>query len=69
MKKTLSIEGMSCGSCVKHTSEALEKIDGVSSVSVDLETKTAVIESDAAITDDVLKSVVSGAGYTVVAIS
>ena len=69
MKKTLSIEGMSCGHCVQHTSEALEKIDGVNSVSVDLTDKTAVVESDIEITDDVLKNVVSGAGYSVVSIS
>ena len=69
MKKTLSIEGMSCGNCVGHTSDALKKIEGVSLVNVDLAAKTAIVESETEIADDVLKNVVSGAGYTVVSIS
>ena len=69
MKKTLSIEGMSCGNCVSHTSNALEKIKGVSLVNVDLTAKTAIVESETEIADEVLKIAVSAAGYTVVSIS
>lgn len=69
MKKTLSIEGMTCGNCVHHTTEALQKVNGVASVNVDLAEKSAVVESEGEISDDVLKNAVTGAGYTVVSIS
>lgn len=69
MKKTLSIDGMTCGHCVAHTVEVLEKVDGVSSVSVDFVSKTAIVESETEIADEVLKNTVTGAGYTVVSIS
>jgi copper chaperone CopZ len=60
---------MSCGNCVKHTTEALEKVDGVTSVNVDLDTHSAVVESGDEIRNEVLESAVNGAGYTVVSIS
>ncbi|MEE8484147.1 MAG: heavy metal-associated domain-containing protein [Nitrospinota bacterium] len=69
MKKTLSIEGMTCGGCVRHTTEALEGVDGVTSVAVDLASKSAVVESDADMSDDVLKEAVKEAGYTVTSVS
>ncbi len=69
MKKTLHIEGMTCGNCVKHTTEALEKLDGVTSVNVDLAAKSAVVEADKDITDDVFKEAVSEAGYTVTSVN
>ena len=31
----LSVEGMSCGSCVKHVTEALNTVEGVTTVDVD----------------------------------
>ena len=34
----LAIEGMTCASCVAHVERALAKVDGVSSVSVNLAT-------------------------------
>ncbi len=69
MKKKLSIEGMTCGHCVMNTTEALKKLDSVTTVNVDLAGKSAVVESNSEIPDDVLKNAVTGAGYTVVSIS
>lgn len=66
MKKTLSIEGMMCQNCVKHVTRALEAIPGVVSVQVSLENKTALVECAASVTDEMLKSAVSDAGYEVV---
>ena len=67
MKKRLSIEGMSCGNCVKHVTSALSGIQGVTSVKVDLATKSAVVEgSDLA--DAPLTAAVADVGYEVVAI-
>ena len=68
MKKQLSIEGMSCGHCVKHVTSALEGIKGVTSVHVDLTAKNAVVEGDA-LDDAEMKAAVADAGYTVVAVS
>ena len=33
----LSVQGMTCGSCVNHVTKALEVLDGVQSVHVDLQ--------------------------------
>lgn len=33
----LQVQGMSCGSCVKHVTEALRPLEGVSDVTVDLQ--------------------------------
>lgn len=33
----LQVEGMSCGSCVKHVTHALQPLPGVSGVEVDLQ--------------------------------
>lgn len=40
MKKTIYVEGMSCGHCVKRVENALKSIDGVVSVEVSLEGKS-----------------------------
>jgi len=69
MKKVLSIEGMTCGNCKKHVTEALLDVTGVKSATVDLAKKNAVVESDAPVADEALKNAVSEAGYAVTAIS
>lgn len=69
MKKVLSIEGMTCNNCKKHVTEALLEVAGVKSATVDLAKKNAVVESDAPVSDNALKSAVSAAGYTVTGIS
>ncbi len=33
----LQVQGMSCGSCVKHVTEALRPLEGVSDIAVDLQ--------------------------------
>jgi copper chaperone len=44
----LVVEGMSCGSCVRHVSEALARLDGVTQVDVQLAEGSARIHHDAA---------------------
>jgi len=68
VKKLLSIEGMSCGHCVAHVTSALQGVQGVTSVHVDLATKSAAVEGDV-LDDAELKAAVDDVGYTVVAIS
>lgn len=64
MKKKILIEGMSCEHCVAHVKDALEGIDGVSSVAVNLEGKYATVETD--VNDEILKEAIEEEGYDVV---
>ena len=68
MKKTMKIEGMSCGHCSARVESALNAIENVSAV-VDLENKTANITLTENVDNAVLKKAVTEAGYEVVSIS
>ncbi|MGI6114232.1 MAG: heavy-metal-associated domain-containing protein [Mahellales bacterium] len=63
MKKKLLIEGMGCQRCVNHIKEALEGINGVKSVEVNLEEKYAEVELTQDVGDDVFKAAIDEAGY------
>jgi len=65
MTKTMIIEGMSCSHCSGRVEKALNALDGVEAT-VDLEKKTASVTLDKEVSDDLLKSTVSDAGYTVI---
>lgn len=67
--KTVGIEGMSCGHCVNHVTEALKGVDGVASVSVSLNQNQAMLETDDDVNDDALRRAVEEAGYSVTSIS
>ena len=67
MKKTISIEGMSCVHCVSHVEKALNAIDGVHA-NVSLENKNAVVDLTKDVSDDTLKNAVKEAGYEVTGI-
>ncbi len=68
MQKTLSIEGMMCMHCVKHVKDALSALDGVASVDVSLESKTATVTLSADVPDSTLRTAVTAAGYDVTSI-
>ncbi|SHJ10031.1 copper ion binding protein [Geosporobacter subterraneus DSM 17957] len=68
MKKLVSIEGMSCGHCVRHVEEALKELEGVVEVVVDLKGKNAVVESNHELSDEQIKGAIEEAGYEVVGI-
>ena len=40
----LDVQGMTCGSCVKHVTQALQTVPGVSRVEVDLNNGRALVE-------------------------
>lgn len=64
MKKTFSIKGMHCASCVRSIEEALKNTPGVSSASVSLTSETAAVEYDPQkVTDEQIVSAVSNVGY------
>ena len=69
MKKTISIDGMTCGNCVRHVTEALTEVEGVTSVNVDLAGKKADLDAAESVTEETLKAAVTEAGYTVTAVA
>jgi Copper chaperone len=68
MKKSIIVEGMSCGHCVNHVKNALEDLNGVTDVNVDLNSKIAVIEASSEVKDGDIKFAIEDAGYEVVSI-
>lgn len=69
MRKEVLIEGMSCMHCVKHVTDALNEVSGVTDVKVDLETKIAVFNVLDNINDEIIKNTIESAGYKVIKIS
>jgi len=67
--KKLAINGMTCMHCVGRVDKALNGIEGVSEVKVNLEDNSATVVVGYAISDEVLTKVVVDAGYEVVGIS
>ncbi|WP_291573938.1 heavy-metal-associated domain-containing protein [Clostridium sp. UBA4548] len=65
MTKKILIEGMSCGHCVMHATNALKEI-GLTDVKVELATKTATAKGEAS--DEAIKAAIEDAGYEVVKI-
>ena len=66
MNKVLKIDGMMCQHCVAHVTKALSSVEGVSTVDVVLETKTATVTLEKEIANDILIKAVTDAGYTVI---
>ena len=65
-QKVFDVEGMSCSHCVKAVTEAVEKLDGVTSVKVELEKNTAAVEFDAAkVSESAIRSAIEEEGYDV----
>lgn len=66
MVKKILVEGMSCMHCVKHVTDALNEVNGVSNVNVSLDTKTATIEANDSVKNQDIKAAIEDAGYEVV---
>ncbi|NLY85024.1 MAG: heavy-metal-associated domain-containing protein [Tissierellia bacterium] len=67
MKKTLIVEGMSCGHCEMAVKKAVGELDGVKSVVVDLGAKKVEVEGEN-LNDSLIKEAIEDAGYDVVEI-
>ena len=63
--KTIIIEGMQCNHCKMSVEKALNSIEGIQKVDVDLSKKQAVIESNREIDNNTIKKVVEEAGFEV----
>ena len=62
----LPIEGMTCAACVRHVERALGKVEGVTSVGVNLATERASVQYLPGVASlDAMKQAVSNAGYRV----
>ncbi|WP_428421728.1 heavy metal translocating P-type ATPase [Methylibium sp.] len=60
---TLSIDGMSCASCVMRVEKALKKVPGVAEATVNLATETAQVRAAPGTLPSVLEAAVQAAGY------
>lgn len=63
--KTIKVEGMMCVRCVAHVTKALQGIEGVKEVDVNLKKKTAVVTLEKDVEDNVFISAIVDAGYEV----
>lgn len=63
--QTLTVTGMTCANCVRHVSEALAGIPGVTDVRVDLATGHATLQASEPIDPATLRSVLEADDYGV----
>ncbi len=63
--KVMKIEGMMCAHCTGRVQKALEAVEGVGSVVMNLEEKTALVGLTSEASDEALTAAVTDAGYEV----
>jgi copper chaperone len=59
----LKVTGMTCSSCVRHVSHALEEVNGVTRVDVRLATGEVRVQHDGSVPSNSLVTAVMDAGY------
>lgn len=62
-KMIVKVDGMSCENCAKHVRKALEPLDGIDDVEVNLSNKEAVVKYFGSINEKDVKSAIYDAGY------
>ena len=62
---TVKITGMRCGHCVASVTKALEEIDGVSNVNVDLDRGEATFQEDKKVAIATIKEAITKIGFEV----
>ncbi len=63
MATTYTVTGMTCGHCAGSVSDAIQKLDGVRDVQVDVATGQVTVTSDHDLPEDEVREAVSEAGY------
>lgn len=63
MKKIIKIDGMGCQHCVNRITEALSAIDGVDVLEVSLEDKSATVDIEESVADEVLMDAIDEEGF------
>ncbi len=58
MKTTFDLENLDCANCAAKMEAAVQKLDGIASARVSFLTQKMTLETDAALSDDLLKKVV-----------
>ncbi len=66
MKKKIFIEGMSCQNCVRHVRTALERLEGVAVMEINLEGQYAIVNAD--IRDSIFVTGIEEMGYEVTSV-
>ncbi|MGC4942255.1 heavy-metal-associated domain-containing protein [Kribbella sp. DT2] len=61
---TYNVVGMTCSGCASSVSTSIGKLDGVTSVDVDVTTGTVAVHTSTPLTDDQIRTAVEDAGYT-----
>ncbi len=69
MKKVLNIKGMHCQNCVKRATKALEELDGVESVNVDLEKELANVNFSGEINEAEIREALKAVDLELVSIT
>ena len=65
--KDIQVEGMTCGHCVETVTQAVNSLEGVNQVSVDLDKKQVSVDFDESRTDvDAVSSKITEVGFEVV---
>lgn len=62
---TITVTGMTCGHCTSTVGSAIEALDGVEDVAVDLDSGAVTISSDGELDHDAVEKAVGDAGYSV----
>ena len=68
MKKRIQIVGMSCMHCVKHVTNALNEVEGITNVVVNLKQNDAMIEAAQNVSNEAIQHAIAEAGYKAVKI-
>ena len=63
---TINIKGMSCGHCVNAVTDALNGIEGVENVNVDLDKGEATYDETVPVPIETIKVAISAIGFEVV---
>ena len=62
-KETYNIYGMTCSNCALHVRKAVEKLDGIREVNVNLITNSMSITADDSLSSSLVCNAVKNAGY------
>ena len=62
---TITINGMNCQHCVASVTKALNEIDGITGVKVDLASKTATYEEEKPVDAEKIKKAIDAIGFEV----
>lgn len=64
--KTITIKGMTCQHCVMAVTKALDEIEGIENVTVDLEKGEAVFDETVPVSMEIVEEQIRNAGYEIV---